>query len=110
LNPNRYQYSRFPGLVARQTRSADTYGPRCRSAARNRGAAEILIADALNMYYRHKVLGHGGHTRPEETKGDAARGSVAAPNRSVALSVTEDGDTLVATVDGQTAKLERDVR
>ncbi len=38
------------------------------SRERNRGAAEILIADALNMYYRHKVLGQGGHARPEETK------------------------------------------
>jgi hypothetical protein len=38
------------------------------SRERNRGAAEILIADALNMYYQHKVLGHGGHARPKETK------------------------------------------
>jgi integrase len=38
------------------------------SRERKRGAAEILIADALNMYYQHKVLGHGGYARPEETK------------------------------------------
>ena len=38
------------------------------SRERNRSAAEILIADALNMYYQHKVLGHGGHARPKETK------------------------------------------
>jgi integrase len=38
------------------------------SRERNRGAAEILIADALNQYYQHKVLGQGGHARPQETK------------------------------------------
>jgi hypothetical protein len=38
------------------------------SRERNRSAAKILIADALNMYYRHKVLGHDGHARPEGTK------------------------------------------
>jgi integrase len=38
------------------------------SRERDRRADQILIADALNLYYRHKVLGHGGHARPEETK------------------------------------------
>jgi len=38
------------------------------SRERNRAADQILIADALNVYYQHKVLGNGGHARPEETK------------------------------------------
>jgi integrase len=38
------------------------------SRERDRAADQILIADALNMYYRHKVLGRDGHARPEETK------------------------------------------
>jgi len=42
------------------------------SRERNRGAAEILIADALNMYYRHKVLGQGG-ARPAGGNEEAHR-------------------------------------
>jgi integrase len=59
------------------------------SRERNRAADQILIADALNIYYRHKVLGHGGHARPEETK-----------RRIATLDAFWKDDTL-ADIDGQ---------